>query len=76
MSWDKESTLELIRLYKEHQAYLNDHHYKKKSVRQSFLLLVNHTYDSRVSCREKATRLVIALVSVYWPSSSNQFRAP
>ena len=35
MTWDKESTLKLIRLYKEHQAYLNDHHYKKKSVRRS-----------------------------------------
>ena len=39
MSWDKESTLKLIRLYKEHQAYLNDHHYKKKSVRLSFFAL-------------------------------------
>ena len=32
ISWDRQSTLKLIELYKEHQNYLKDHHYKKKSV--------------------------------------------
>ncbi|XP_076470342.1 uncharacterized protein LOC143300503 [Babylonia areolata] len=32
VTWDRACTLKLIQLYKEHQVYLSDHHYKKKSV--------------------------------------------
>nr|KAG5688512.1 hypothetical protein BaRGS_011657 [Batillaria attramentaria] len=32
VTWSRDATLKLIELYKEHQVYLNDHHYKKKSV--------------------------------------------
>ncbi|KAL8588665.1 hypothetical protein ACOMHN_001982 [Nucella lapillus] len=32
VTWDKACTLRLIQLYKEHQVYLTDPHYKKKSV--------------------------------------------